>query len=566
MSLSIGDVPEKTDYLVIGTGFGGSVMAARLAQAGRQVCVLERGKPYPPGSFPRTPDGLAANFWDPGRDLHGMFDVRSFIGIDAIVASGLGGGSLIYANVMLRMEPDAFTQPHPDNQTLWENWSFDYEDLEPHYRAVERFLDIQTVPVDHADFDLTKTRRFLDGSDGQAELASLAVQFRGPDGRPVVGGEMPKAHYGNIFGTSRRTCKLCGECDIGCNEGAKNSLDHTYLSAASHWGASIHTMTEARIIVHRRCDPDGYLFEVAYTVHPCDPADETGWRWVKAKQVILAAGSLGSTELLLRSTAGNHVRLPYGVLLGSRFCGNGDLLGFAVPRTASQNFEGTRGPVITAYRHLRYRTERDSTGLRADVDMYLEDGGFPPLIAWLATIGDPRLLLGNLARGAAPYLWGRFRNAHETNVSALVGGLLKGSAAARALPLLGMGRDTADGELFLRRGGPLDSTWRLKSSRAYFEQVHTQMRAMAARLGARYVTNPLWGLNRVITVHPLGGCPADTSHSRGVVDRFGRVHGVPGLRVCDGSVFPGPIGANPSLTIAAFADWSATQLLDETDV
>src|SRR5437016_4099693 len=99
MVLHVGRPPETVETLVVGSGFGGSVITARLAEAGREVCLLERGRAYPPGSFPRSPAGVAKNFWSPSDGLFGMFDAWSFTGIDSLVSSGLGGGSLIYANV-----------------------------------------------------------------------------------------------------------------------------------------------------------------------------------------------------------------------------------------------------------------------------------------------------------------------------------------------------------------------------------------------------------------------------------------------------------------------------------
>src|SRR3954449_1526020 len=99
------------DAIIVGSGFGGSVTAYRLAEAGRRVLVLERGKAYPPGSFPRSPRKLKTNFWDPSRGLQGMFDVWGFSGLDGLVSSGLGGGSLIYANVMLGKDERWFVGP-----------------------------------------------------------------------------------------------------------------------------------------------------------------------------------------------------------------------------------------------------------------------------------------------------------------------------------------------------------------------------------------------------------------------------------------------------------------------
>jgi cholesterol oxidase len=228
--LTEGRLPDASvDVVVVGSGFGGSVMGYRLAEQGRRVCILERGKVYPPGSFPRTPTGIAANLWDPSEGLHGMFDVWSFKGIDALVASGLGGGSLIYANVLLRKDPSWFVQPHPYRAGVEERWPVSYSDLEGHYGAAERFLGVEHLPAT-ARFELPKTvameaaaRRL--GVDWH--LAPLGIRFRGAGGSPLFSGPLDDGLYPDLHGGGRRTCRLCGECDIGCNDGAKNTLDHT---------------------------------------------------------------------------------------------------------------------------------------------------------------------------------------------------------------------------------------------------------------------------------------------------------------------------------------------------
>src|SRR3712207_4253786 len=123
---------EHFDAVVVGSGFGGSVAAARLAEADRSVCVLERGKPYPPGSFPRSPLGIKNNLWDPSAGLHGMFDLWSFSGLEALVASGLGGGSLIYANVLIREDERWFVKEDL-RAGGHEHWPVTRADLDPHY-------------------------------------------------------------------------------------------------------------------------------------------------------------------------------------------------------------------------------------------------------------------------------------------------------------------------------------------------------------------------------------------------------------------------------------------------
>jgi cholesterol oxidase len=570
MGLEVGGVPSDTEFLVIGSGFGGSVVAERLAAAGRDVCVVERGKSYPPGSFPRTPTALAANFWDPSEGLHGMFDVWSFSGLESVVSSGLGGGSLIYANVMLRKDESWFTQPHPYQPGVEETWTFGRADLEADYDAVEAFLQVQTLPNPTTDsdlpdgFNLPKAAAFRAGVDNAVpvDYAPLAVRFRGAGNAPGIGMPLSDDGYPNIFGAQRRTCRMTGECDIGCNDGAKNSLDHTYLSAASFHDASIHERTEVRSIARR----DDGRFDVGVVVHVPEAegvrADTSRLelKTITAGRVILSAGTFGSTFLLLRNRDRLRLNNP---ALGSRFCGNGDLLGFIL--NAGRYLDSTNGPVITSY--ARY-PDRADTGSRDDFGMYVEDAGYPVFAAWLAEVAASAGLGRRLVGASAKRMWARWAGRRRSSLSGDLSRILgHADLTGHSLPLLGMGRDIPDGTLYLRDGlggSVLDTTWTTRTSMNYFDTMVNRMRAIADVLDGDFVANPTYLLRRVITVHPLGGCPADTSKSPGVVDSFGRVRSVPGLRVCDGSVFPGPVGANPSLTIAAFAHRVAGDLLEES--
>lgn len=565
MTLQVGNVPRTTDVLVIGSGFGGSVVAEALAEAGIEVCLVERGKSYPPGSFPRTPAGLGANFWDQKHKRHGMFDVWNFEGLDAVVSSGLGGGSLIYANVMLRKDPKWFRQRHPYRHGVLEDWSFTYDDLDEHYGEVEKFLDVQTLPRSPKHFDLPKTAAFqaatrrLPGAD--TEYAPLAVRFKDTHGAPAIGAQLPDADYPNLHGMPRRTCRMCGECDIGCNDGSKSSLDHTYLSAAGAHGASLHERTEVRTITRRNG-----VFEVGVVVHDADDDGSCDCahlplQTITARRVVMSAGTIGSTYLLLR----NRERLGLGnPALGTRFCGNGDLLGFVF--NARVPLDGTNGPVITSY--ARFPDYLD-TGSPEHFGLYIEDAGYPAFAAWLVETAQITKEAERLGKTMAKRLWQRATKRRDTSLSGAISDILGPAAlTTNSLPILGMGRDTPDGTLYLRDGDEpesmLDSTWRSQSSLNYFDSMVRQMEQLSDHLGGNFSVNPTYRfLRRLITVHPLGGCPADTSVSTGVVDSVGRVHGVPGLRVCDGSVFPGPVGPNPSLTIAAFARRVARDMIDE---
>src|SRR5919108_2299248 len=152
------------EAFVVGSGFGGSVMTQRLAEAGMSVCLLERGRAYPPGSFPRSPWEIARNFWDPSEGLHGLFDVWSFRGLGGIVASGLGGGSLVYSNVVLRKDRSTFVQEDLERGG-YEYWPLEFADLEPHYERHEQMLAATPYPFERAPYDRTyKTKAMQDAA------------------------------------------------------------------------------------------------------------------------------------------------------------------------------------------------------------------------------------------------------------------------------------------------------------------------------------------------------------------------------------------------------------------
>ncbi len=550
---------EHTDVVVVGSGFGGSVAAYRLAEAGRSVVVLERGRAYPPGSFPRTPSGVAKNFWEPAAGRHGLFDIWSFEGIDGVVSSGLGGGSLIYANVLLRKDEKWFVHEEPLPGGGYEHWPVSRADLEPHYDTVEKMIG--TSPYPYPDTPKTAAVREAALAAGlDVMLPPLAVSFsRRPGEEPVRLGEIPTPAYGNVHGMPRVTCRGCGECDLGCNDGAKNTLDHTYLSAAKHHGADLRIRHEVKGF--RPADRGGYeVTYVAHTAEDGEPAVDLPVLTIHCDRLILAAGTFGTGYLLLR----NRTALPgLSPTLGSRFTGNGDLLGFILNATkdgTARELAANQGPVITSA--IRVADGADGEGA-AGRGHYVEDAGYPAFGAWLA---ETAMGLGTLTR-AARFAVGRAMDDLRDSGDSSIGGDLSellgdGQLTSTSLPLLGMGRDVPDGVLHLL-DGRLAVDWTTETSMAYFDGVRGTMRAIASQLGGSFFDNPLWWANRVITVHPLGGAPMSRNATEGVCDEYGEVFGHPGLYVVDGALLPGPVGANPSLTIAAVADRCSTRLLEE---
>ena len=564
----MGEDQEHADVVVIGSGFGGAVAAYRLAEAGHGVVVLERGKAFPPGSFPRNPSGVAMNFWDPALGQHGMFDIWSFQGLEAVVAAGLGGGSLIYANVLIRKDEHWFVREQPVPGGGYETWPITRADLDPHYDRVERMLEGRRYPFADTTAKTTALREAARGAGMDWDLPLLAVSFAGtPDGQPVEGAAIEPPYYGNLHGLPRRSCVLCGECDIGCNAGSKNTLDHTYLSAAAHHGADLRTRHEVRGIAPR--PGGGYV--VRYVVHEAaaegvaTASERLPVRALTCDRLILAAGTLGTTALLLRNRSAFPGLSP---ALGSRFSGNGDLLGLLMGASdsagRSRRIEGGHGPVITSRVRVPDAADADGeTHWPPRRGHYVEDAGYPILAEWLVEFARAGRLGRRGARFARDVLFARLtgknRSSISRNLSALLG---PGRLSASSLPLLGMGRDVPDGVMRIR-DGQLDVDWTTLTSSDYIEGVRTTMQRLADELGAQYHDNPLWRLKHVVTVHPLGGAPMAEHPDLGVCDPFGRVHGYPGLYIVDGAVMPGAVGPNPSLTIAAFADRTCDRIAEE---
>ncbi len=579
-----GSDETRFDVIVIGSGFGGSVTAYRLAQAGKRVLVLERGQRYPPGSFPRSPYRFRRAFWDPSEGLYGMFSVWSFDHLGAVVSSGLGGGSLIYANVLLRKDPAWFAR---EDVPGGEWWPVTRDDLEPHYDRAEGMLSPQRFPHDTEPYAQTpRPRAFAEAArraGWEPFYPPLAVTFAAPGQPPRIGDAIPEPDgRPNLHGATRTTCRLCGECDIGCNYGAKNTLDYTYLSAALHEGAEIRDLCEVRSF--RPLDGG---WEVRYVQHDLSregepyPTRTLPIRRLTASRLVLAAGTFGSTFLLLR----NRAALPgLSAAVGTHFSGNGDLLTLAVkPRDPVTKklvpIEGGRGPSITvAVRFPDALDGPDRTGDGAaatdgadaggspndERGFYLEDAGYPDLLNWLIEATDlPRVAIRQW--GTVVGLTKRFlRLDDRTDIAGELARLIgDAELSSGILPMLGMGRERPTGRMELHKGH-LNVDWTIDGSLDYFERVRDAQRRLAEALNADFDDNPLWNLGRrVITVHPLGGAPMGRGPEEGVVDAWGRAFGLPGLYVADGSVMPGTVGPNPSLTIAALADRFADGILRE---
>lgn len=507
---------DRYQAIVIGTGFGGAVAACRLAQAGIGVGVFERGHRYPPAAFPRglkdAPDGWV---WQLGR---GLFDIRILSEMTAVSAAGYGGGSLVYANVQMRPPREVFASGWPHGYSL--------EALADYYDLVAYMLDIK--PITDASAMPPKTIRMKEAAAacGRAQQLfhpNLAINF-GATGK-------------NRFGAQQQGCNFCGECIIGCPSGAKNSLDLNYLKAAEERGADINTDCEV-IKIEPLTEGGGYRVIVRDHQHDIQAACE-------GRHVFVCAGSINSTELLLRCRDEYKTLDKLNPLLGHRYSGNGDFLAFAFD-TASA-FEPSNGPTITSAVLYDRRSDQPAW-------FVLEDGGYPRELSALVDLLHPKA--GFLEEVDRVGLLERARAAlADRTASAAVDGERFGAPERTGVFLL-MGRDRANGVMRLNSPAPgICIEWDVASNLPLYD-IEAELSAdFAKSLGGRLAVNPLWKMMRVpVSVHNLGGCPMGMVEGEGVVDAFGEVFEYPGLYVLDGSILPAATGANPSHTIAAVAE------------
>lgn len=555
------------DTVVVGSGYGGSVAALRLSERGHRVVVLERGSEFMPGEFPNTAGQLVkfARVHGPDGPIgnpNGLFDVRVGQGMAALMASGLGGGSLINAGVMMRPDDDVLAQPQ---------WPAE----------IRHALDRRSPGGKSLRAAYAKARHML-GVDTSGSLAGLpkarSLQRLGP----LLGGRTGPARL--TIDLAR--CTKCGDCFTGCNvDGAKRTLTTTYLAPAQAAGAELVT----RCLVHALWPTeDGrWALRVLATERARDArrlgdAVALHGHTLLARRVVLAAGTFGSTELLLRSQRLAAGRLTLSPALGTRLSGNGDSLtaladlpervdgvgrgahtaraGASPGQPADTGSEADIGPTITTV--LDLRGAADLAGR-----LVIQDGAAPGALARayqeiLATTWS----LHHLGR--------RWRTPRSVGAS---DPLAASPALARHTQmLLTMGHDGSAGRIvWLPEMDGAVPYWvhpEHQPTHGHQQRVFDAMQR--ASRGGVHLHTPLWralpeGVAALadpplpepvsMTVHPLGGCPMGDTFEQGVVNHLGQVwkgpHEVwPGLQVLDGSTVPTSLGCNPLWTITALAE------------
>lgn len=520
------------DAIVIGSGFGGSVSACRLAEAGARVVVLERGRRWHKDNYPRTLNGESNSDWvwdrhDPVA-RNGWLDLRIFRHMAVAQGAAVGGGSFIYANV----------SAVPPRETFEEGWpeEISWDSLAPHYATVGQVMNVQTIPDGQWPRRTGVMKEGADaiGAGDRFRKLELAVSFD------------PGWHYGledpvdarhsrrfvNAHGVEQGTCVHLANCDIGCDVDAKNTLDRNYLAIAEKHKADVrpHHLVES-------IEP----IAGGYRVH-FDRIDEGRRRpdSLTAARVVVAAGSLNSTELLLRCRDVHRTLPNLSPFLGRDWSSNGDFL--------TPAFHGDRdpdpmtGPTITSAIDFLDRSEEGQS-------FWIQDGGFPNLLAnWIQE--------GESARGKIGLLLKAIRKR-----------LREHGALDCVMPWFAQGVDAADGRLSLRRrwwlfgARQLTLDWKIEKSRGVIDAIVNMHKKLAHATGGRPIVPPTWTLGRfLITPHPLGGCNMGRSPADGVVDHRGEVFGYPNLFVLDGAIVPEAVGVNPSRTIAALAERAMAEI------
>ena len=584
------------DVLIIGSGYAGAVAAAELARhrGNKRVCVLERGRERLPGAFPSRMAELAGHVrfssqgsTRPRGRREGLFDLKLGEDLCALVANGVGGGSLINAGVMLLPPREVFTS-RAWPKALREPSSVDA------LLAVGATLETRlgaTPTVETADSPLPlkfKALRALAGDHGARTLPiTVAPAATGSDGMRTPAG------------VAIDSCVGCGGCFTGCNYNAKVSLDVTLLAEARQAGAEIYA--GATVLKLERIGKAGS--EPAWQVHVVHTDEALRRRQPKpflllARRLVLAAGTFGSPEILMRSRSDT---LRWSPKLGHQVSSNGDLIAAAYATREEANCAANEqvDPGSTEPRRRVGPTITGMIDLRSSVGSGLPVGnGLPPadddlVIQDLAIPGPLRRLLEETVTTAAALqqLAEPDRSCHGGSKRRTDPCAVNPEAVSRTLTVAIIGHDSADGVmLFDGEDGMNDGDGatriRWPSLRTYppLLRRHRRFEALLrSSIGGQALPNPLWRplpdkldfllgtqAGPLVTVHPLGGCPMGDDWRTGVVDHLGRVFdgaspstSHPGLVVLDGSIIPTSLGINPALSIASIAMRAVTELRKE---
>jgi cholesterol oxidase len=509
------------DVIVIGSGFGGSVSALRLVEKGYSVAVLEAGRRFEPETTPRTSWDVRKFLWAPRLGCFGMQRIHILRDVVILAGSGVGGGSLNYANTLYKPSAPFFNDPQWSHITDWE------DELRPHYATAQRMLGVtQNTEMTKAD-DVIKAVADEMGVGHTFRLTPVGVFFGDEPGVEV---DDP---YFNGAGPRRTGCTSCGSCMTGCRVGAKNTLDKNYLYFAESLGAQIRPLTT--VVDVQPMDAGGY--RVSAIRSGASGRRKRHRETFTAREVIFSAGTYNTQKLLhrLRATGalpGISPRL--GVLTRTN---SESILG---AKSSDRSSDYTHGVAITSSFHpdehthvepVRYGKGSNAMGL---LQTALTDGGgrVPRWMKWV----------GTLLRHPAQWTWFSTRKWSERTIIMLVMQTLDNSITVT-------GRRTSTGRFKLTseagHGGP-NPTW-IPAGNDAARRVAEKIDGVAGGTIGEIANIPM-------TAHFIGGCTIGDSPLTGAIDPYQRLYGHPGLHVIDGSSISANLGVNPSLTITAQAE------------
>ena len=520
------------DFIVIGSGFGGSITALRLVEKGYRVAVMEMGRRWTPENLPKTSWSFHRWFWRPGLALRGFFNMRFFRHATILHGCAVGGGSITYASTMLRP---------PDK--VWDSGSWkgldDWKSEMPrHYDTASQMLGVTVNKILGPADRLLKSTAESIGVGDTFYRTSVAI-FQAPEG--VLGGVTMPDPYFNGEGPERTTCKGCGGCMMGCRHGAKNTLDMNYLYLAEKYGAKVFPETKVVDVQPLEGAADG---ESGYRV---STVKSIAWinrqpRSFTCRGVVFAASSLGTTELLF--SLKDKQSLPH----------ISDQLGKYV-RTNSESLIGVRVPGTT---DDLSKGVAIGSGIYIDEHTHIEAVRYPngsdSMSAWSTILTGGRPGPGRIG------LWLK---------NLLVSSVLHPIKTFRIMQPFGWARESVILLCMQALEGHIDMCWerslfspfrktlvsRGQRIPTFIPQANEFAKKMATAAGGTAMSMlPEILFDIPGTAHCLGGCVIADSPENGVVDHRNRVFGYKNMYICDGSVVGANLGVNPSLTISALTE------------
>jgi cholesterol oxidase len=526
------------DYVIIGSGFGGSVSAMRLIEKGYSVLVLERGKRFRDQDYAKTNWNIFKYLWLPQLRCFGVLQISPFKDVFALHGSGVGGGSLGYANVLMKPSEIIFKNPAWQHLADWERI------LMPHYETAMRMLGVTTNPRMGLSDVLIQDIAGDMGVKDTFQPTDVGVYFGEACNE---GKEVPDPYFGGL-GPTRTGCIHCGACVVGCRYNSKNTLDKNYLYFAEKWGAQVQAESEVSDVRQLPASqPDGARYEVAYK-------RTTAWLFkpehsVRARNVILSAGTLGTLRLLFRCRDIIRSLPNISQRLGDMVRNNNEALLGATSRNWKTDY--SKGIAITSI-------------FQADGVTAIEPVRYPAGSSLMRLLAGPLIDLGGSVSRRI------FRVAAEVVFHPIefIRTYILPGWAQRTVILLVM--QTEDNRLHMRPGRSVFTLWRKGLvSRPDAEHTipvevrigHQVTHTLASKMNgvpAGSINEAL--LNIPMTAHILGGCPFGLDDQEGVIDLDCQVHHYPGLYVVDGSIMPANPGVNPSLTITALAEYAMSRI------